>query len=133
MKTITALRAVYASGAKPIITITLDLTKKDAPHYVVVGETVCVTQGVTDFVQGRKLGRILADLMTKVATERWPDQRSSIKIIAEGCRDFAIDAIDAHAPDRTLQVRAGCLFPMNRLPVDGDTDTLTLSSVLVES
>lgn len=132
MKTLTTLRAVYASGNKPIITITLDLTRKAAPHYVVLGETICVTQGVDDFAKGGKPARILADLMTRIATERWPDQRPSIKVIAEGCRAFAIEAIDAHAPDRTFQVRAGCLFPMNRLPVAGDTDTLTLSSVSVE-
>lgn len=132
MNTITTLRAVYSTGVKPIITITLDLTKKEAPQCVVIGETVCVTQGVTDFVQGRKLGRILADLMTKVATERWPDQKHSIATIAEGCRIFAVEAIDARAPDRTLQVRAGCLFPMNRLPMDGDTDTLTLISMSVD-
>jgi hypothetical protein len=132
MKSVTSLKATYCGGDRPLITVKLDLEQIHEPRLAVIGETTCVVQGIGDGVRAREVARTFTRLFEGLAKERWPDQKGSIAVIAKGCALYAEEAIEAHAPDRTLEVRAGCLLPMNRLPRAGDQDTITLSAEFAE-
>lgn len=132
MKFVKTLRAVYSSGDKPIVTIRLDIGDASEPRLTIIGETTCATQSVSGDMAIREIAKTFARLFSGLALERWPEMKPTASMLAKACSTFAEEAIESTAPDRTFQVRAGCLLPMNRLPQADDPVTLTLSADRIE-
>lgn len=132
MKHPKTLRIVYASRGRTILTIDLDRDAKRAPVRSQGDDGISVSLGVSQSARAYDVGKKLSDTLVAALLDLYPDDKWRIAEMGKTAQFYGSNVVDGHAPDCTFDVRAGILYPMNRLATDQDNDTLTFSAAYVE-